>query len=80
MVRRAYGMIVCEAVVLFVAVVVVIVLGQMAKVVRTFPGQSGIVYCLSRKDCEKVRVAEWSPPVETSQLWLVPRHESCLTR
>lgn len=30
-------------------------LSQMAKVMQSFPGQSGIVYCLSRKDCEKVR-------------------------
>ncbi|CAN0416731.1 unnamed protein product, partial [Laminaria digitata] len=26
----------------------------MVKVVKSFPGESGIVYCLSRKDCEKV--------------------------
>lgn len=27
---------------------------QIVKVTQSFPGQSGIVYCLSRKDCEKV--------------------------
>lgn len=31
---------------------------QIAKVMQSFPGQSGIVYCLSRKDCEKVRRRE----------------------
>ncbi|CAN0100849.1 unnamed protein product, partial [Pylaiella littoralis] len=30
------------------------ILDEMAKVMQSFPGQSGIVYCLSRKDCEKV--------------------------
>ncbi|CAM9169362.1 unnamed protein product, partial [Scytosiphon promiscuus] len=30
------------------------VLDEMVKVMQSFPGQSGIVYCLSRKDCEKV--------------------------
>ncbi|CAM9822608.1 unnamed protein product, partial [Hapterophycus canaliculatus] len=29
------------------------VLDEMVKVMQSFPGQSGIVYCLSRKDCEK---------------------------